>query len=197
MPRGARMSPIEPSRVETILSEIGRDSTRAQLAAAELLPLLYEELKTLAAHKMERERRGQTLQATALVHEAYVRLVGDHDPGWNGRAHFFGAAAEAMRRILVERARAKARLKRGADRERVELTEIAVLDETDGVDVLALDAALERLGRDHPRKARVVSLRHFAGLELAEIAAALEVSLGTVKNDWNYALAWLHRELAS
>jgi RNA polymerase sigma factor (TIGR02999 family) len=172
------------------------DAAQAQRAAAELLPLLYDELKALAKSRMERELPGQTLQATALVHEAYLRLVGERDPGWNGRGHFFGAAAEAMRRILIERARGRGRVKRGGGRERVELTEVATLDGEPSVDVLALDEALTRLAEHDERKARVVNLRHFAGLSLEDTAFALDVSLATVKSDWSFARAWLHRELS-
>jgi RNA polymerase sigma factor (TIGR02999 family) len=186
----------QTDRIAKLVDSLGADAPSARHAAAELLPVLYEELHTLARQRMLRQPRGETLQATALVHEAYLRLVGDRDPGWNGRGHFFAAAAEAMRRVLVDRARGKARLKRGADRARVELPEIATLGGEVTVDVLALDEALHKFAQHHERKARVVTLRHFAGLELTEVAAALDVSLATVKNDWNYALAWLHRELA-
>jgi RNA polymerase sigma factor (TIGR02999 family) len=179
-----------------LVDTLGSNEPSASQAATELLPVLYEELRALARRRMEHQPRGHTLQATALVHEAYLRLVGDRDPGWQGRGHFFAAAAEAMRRVLVDRARGKARLKRGADRERVELTDVATLGDEPEADVLALDRALEKLAVHHARKARVVSLRHFAGLELAEIAAALDISISTVKNDWNYAIAWLHRDLS-
>jgi RNA polymerase sigma factor (TIGR02999 family) len=162
----------------------------------ELVAAVYAELRALAHRWLDRERRGQTLDATALVHEAYLRLAGGGDPQWNDRGHFFGAAAQAMRRILVERARAKACLKRGGGREKVELSEVATLGGAREDDVLAIDEALERLSARDERKARVVLLRYFAGLELTEVAAVLGVSLATVKNDWAFARAWLHRELS-
>jgi RNA polymerase sigma factor (TIGR02999 family) len=166
-------------------------------AADELLPLLYDELRELARARLRGAERGATLQATALVHEAYLRLVGDRDPGWNGRGHFFGAAARAMRRIVVERAREKASLKRGGARASVDFEQVATLGDGDSTEVLALDEALARLAAQHERKARVVELRYFAGLTLEEAAAALEISLATAKTDWSFARAWLHRALAS
>lgn len=165
------------------------------LPSAELLPLLYAELRDLARRQLQGAGPGQTLQATALVHEAYLRLVGADDPRWEGRAHFFAAAAEAMRRVLVDRARAKGRLKRGAGRRVATLDSAATISSEPDEDVLDLDEALTRLAQTSPRKARVVELLHFAGLQLAEVAALLDVSLATVKTDWSYARAWLHREL--
>jgi len=165
------------------------------LPAAELLPLLYAELRELARRRLQGEAPGQTLQATALVHEAYLRLVGADDPRWEGRAHFFAAAAEAMRRVLVERARAKGRLKRGAGHRVASLDSAATISDEPDPDVLDLDAALTRLAEQSPRKARVVELLHFAGLQLSEVATLLGVSLATVKSDWSFARAWLHREL--
>lgn len=174
------------------------DGTRDSRAAGEaLLPLVYGELRRLAHARLGREPAGATLQTTALVHEAYLRLVGDVDPGWNGRAHFFGAAAQAMRRILVDRARARAREKRGGGRDRESLHESALRAPVEPMDWIALDEALERLAAIEPRKAKVVELRFFAGLEMPEIARALAVSLATVKVDWSYARAWLHREMSS
>lgn len=189
------MSSEPRSRFEELLVDLESGSERARRAADELLPQLYDELREMARRKMEREPRGQTLQATALVHEAYVRLVGERDPGWGGRAHFLGAAAEAMHRILVERARAKGRLKRGGGRARVDLTDVATLDGAPDADILALDEALSRLEARDPRKAKVVVLRYYGGLAIEEIAHALSVSPATVKTDWNFALAWLQREL--
>ena len=165
------------------------------LPAAELLSLLDAELRELARRRLQREGPGQTLQATALVHEVWLRLVGSDDPRWEGRAHFFAAAAEAMRRILVERARAKGRLKRGAGRRVEPLDSAATITVEPDPDVLDLDEALTRLAEVSPRKARVVELLHFAGLQLAEVAELLGVSLATVKADWSFARAWLHREL--
>ncbi len=159
--------------------------------ASELLPLVYDELRTLARARMERERRDHTLQATALVHEAYVRLVGDSDPGWNGRGHFFGAAALAMRRILIEQGRRRGRQKHGGDHERVPLDpEGAALDETTE-EMIAVAEAVEALERRDPRKGQIVNLRYFAGLTAEETAAALGVSLGTVEREWRFIKAWL------
>lgn len=165
--------------------------------ADELLPLVYEELRALAQSRMAREPAGQTIQATALVHEAYLRLVGDGpaDSHWSGRAHFFAAAALAMRRILVERGRGRRRLRHGDGMRPVELLESAVLAPEPDSEVLLLDQALTRLERAEPRKAQVVMLRYFAGLSIEDTAAALELSPATVKADWAFARAWLHREL--
>lgn len=162
---------------------------------SELMPQLYAELHELARRRLLGAGPGQTLQATALVHEAYLRLVGAEDAGWQGRGHFFAAAAEAMRRVLVDRARAKGRLKRGGDRRRLALDSSATLSAEPDPDVLDLDEALTRLARSCPRPARVVELVHFSGLQLTEVAETLEISLATVKTDWSFARAWLHREL--
>lgn len=164
--------------------------------ADELLPLLYDELRMLARRRLANEPPGATLDATGLVHEVWLRLVGDHDPGWNGRRHFFAAAALAMRRILVERARARNAAKRGGEHGRVELTESVLLDDGPPLDLLDLDEALDLLGDRHPRAKEIVLMRHFAGLELPEIANALELSLTTIKDDWAFARAWLRRELS-
>ncbi len=179
--------------VTELLSAMGAGDQRA---AADLLPLVYEELRKLAQARMSKEP-AQTLQPTALVHEAYLRLVGDADRAkWNGRGHFFGAAAQAMRRIMVERARGQARLKRGGDRRRVALEDNAVATESGGDDLVALDAALDRLEAHDQRKAQVVMLRYFAGLTVEETAAALDLSPAMIKKEWTVARAWLHRELA-
>jgi len=179
--------------VTELLSALGAGDQRA---AADLLPLVYEELRKLAQSRMLKEP-AQTLQPTALVHEAYLRLVGDSDRAkWNGRGHFFGAAAQAMRRIMVERARGNARLKRGGDRRRVSLEDNAVATESGGEDLVELDAALNRLEAHDPRKAQVVMLRYFAGLTVEETAAALDLSPAMIKKEWTVARAWLHRELA-
>jgi RNA polymerase sigma factor (TIGR02999 family) len=163
-------------------------------AAAELLPLVYDELRKLAAARVDREKPGQTIQATALVHEAYVRLVGS-DPGrdWDGRGHFFAAAAEAMRRILVEAARRKGRARHGGGRRRVELADVpaAVPDE----DLLALDEALTRLAARDPVRADLVKLRYFAGLTVPQAAAALGISVATAERHWAFARAWLFADL--
>ncbi len=164
-------------------------------AAAELLPLVYHELRRLAQARMARERPGQTLTPTALVHEAYLRLVGHGDPSWQNRAHFFAAAAEAMRRILIERARRYARDKHGGGQGRVTLDErmLGVVPESETL--VALDEALTRLEEQDPDMAAVVKLHQFAGLSLAETAAALETSERTVSRRWTAARAWLQREL--
>ena len=168
-----------------------------QAEAAELLPVLYEELRRLARQKLAHEKAGQTLQATALVHEAYLRLLGDgSDTGtWQSRGHFFAAAAEAMRRILVEAARRKQRLKRGGDLQREELVEDAILGPEEHEDLVELDAALETLASVDPRKAELVKLRYFAGLTSQQAAEVLGVSETTAERDWSYARAWLYREV--
>ena len=185
---------------ETDVSRILDDAARGNARAAErLLPLVYDELRKLAARRLAHESPGQTLQATALVHEAYVRLV-DVDgtrQHWDGRGHFFAAAAEAMRRILVDGARHKQSIKGGGGRDRVDLAgiELAAGVGAPPVDVLALDEALERLASEHPRKAELVKLRFFAGLTVEEVADALGVSVSTAANDWAYARAWLRRAM--
>jgi len=165
-------------------------------AAEALLPLVYEELRKLAAAKMANERAGQTLQATALVHEAWMRLVGaDEKVSWNSRGHFFGAAAEAMRRILVDRARQKARIRHGGGLERVELEHVNQAVEDNDATVLAMNDALEALARESPQKAEIVKLHYFTGLQYPEIASALGVSLSTVERGWAFARSWLFREM--
>jgi RNA polymerase sigma factor (TIGR02999 family) len=162
-------------------------------AAEELLPLVYEELRRVAAARLAHERPGQTLQATALVHEAYLRLVGgESQPEWEHRGHFFAAAAEAMRRILVENARRKDRLRHGGKRQRVELEEADLAIAAPPDDMLALDEALQQFEHDEPRKAALVKLRYFAGLSEAEAAAALGVSRATAARWWAFARAWLY-----
>jgi RNA polymerase sigma factor (TIGR02999 family) len=165
-------------------------------AAEQLLPLVYDELRKLAAQKLDQEASGQTLQATALVHEAYLRLVDTSTTQrWDSRGHFFAAAAEAMRRILVERARHKNSLKAGGSRQRVELAEVepAVVESDD--DLLALHEALEKLEVQHKRKAELVKLRFFAGLTNEQAAQALGISPSTADNDWSYARSWLRLEM--
>ncbi len=179
--------------VTQILSEIEHGNPAA---AQRLLPLLYDELRKLAATKLANEKPGQTLQATALVHEAYLRLVGaEKVQGWDNRGHFFAAAAEAMRRILVESARHKKSQRAGGDWHRVELSDVAVASPLAGVDVLALNEALDKLEARDARKAALVKLRYFAGLTSKEAAAALEISPATADNDWAYAKSWLKLEL--
>ncbi len=184
--------------VTKIISEIERGDSAA---AERLLPLVYEELRKLAAAKLAQEKPGQTLQATALVHEAYLRLVGppDGEPQhWKSRGYFFAAAAESMRRILVEKARSKGRLKRGGGvGKRVDLDAAATLSESPpSLDLLALDEALTKLAAAEPAKAEVVKLRFFCGLTMPEAAAALNISLATAERYWTFARSWLYAELA-
>jgi RNA polymerase sigma factor (TIGR02999 family) len=167
-------------------------------AAEQLLPLVYDELRQLAAQKMVQEKPGQTLQATALVHEAYLRLVAldGSQPHWNSRGHFFAAAAEAMRRILVEQARRKQSVKGGGEWHRVELHDDRLAAPGENIDLIALDDALARLAALDDRKAELVKLRFFAGLTLREAAAALGIAESTADADWAYAKSWLRLELA-
>ena len=175
------------------------DAIAAGDAAAkdELIPLVYGELRRMARAQMAREKPGQTLQPTALVHEVFLRLFGKESPSWENRAHFFTAAAEAMRRILIERARKKTRLKRGGDRPREALESATGLTEPPPEEILAVDEALTRLESLDYRMAQVVKLRYFAGLTLEEAAGALGVSLSTTNRLWTAARAWLQTELAS
>ena len=167
-----------------------------QAALTQLLPVVYEELRKLASHKLAQEAPGQTLQATALVHEAYLRLVDvEKSQRWNSRGHFFAAAAEAMRRILVERARHKQSLKAGGDRQRIELADIEPVVAGPEFDLLALDEALDKLERQDRRKAELIKLRFFAGLSIEQAAEALGVSTSTADNDWAYARCWLRLEM--
>jgi RNA polymerase sigma factor (TIGR02999 family) len=189
------------SQLTQILNSIEQGDPHA---AEELLPLVYEELRKLAAHKMDQEKPGQTLEATALVHEAYLRLVirptgegATQEQSWNSRGHFFAAAAEAMRRILVERARHKRSVKAGGDvlKVRVELSEVELAVGGAEEDLLDLDAALDKLAKTDVRKAELVKLRYFAGLSNEEAAKALGISPSTADNDWAYARSWLRLEL--
>jgi RNA polymerase sigma factor (TIGR02999 family) len=164
-------------------------------AAEELLPLIYEELRRLAVWRMANERPGQTLQATALVHEAYLRLVGEEKARWQGRRHFFGAAAEAMRRILVENARRKKRLKHGGQLERVDVEVVDIASPMPDDDLLAMDEALDHLTAADPRAAELVKLRFFVGLTQEEAAKELSISISTVERTWAFARAWLFREI--
>ena len=159
------------------------------------LPLVYEELRKLARLKMSREHPGQTLQATALVHEAWLRLGGDQQQPWQNRAHFFAAAAEAMRRILLDRARRRKTLRRGGDAQKVDLDSIELAASASDDQLLAVDAALARLVEHDPAKAELVKLRFYAGLTIEEAAQTLGLSAMTVKRQWSYARAWLYREM--
>ena len=189
-------SPIE-DHLSDALGELPDGVLGEPKPARELLPLVYKELRRLAAQRLAREAPGQTLQATALVHEAYLRLIG-HDPDreWDGRGHFFAAAAEAMRRILVENARRRHRLKRGGDRGRVNLDLAEPIAPGTDDDLLALDDALERLAKLEPIKAQLVQLRVFAGLTNAQAAEVLGLSSATTDRYWAYARAWLRLEIA-
>jgi RNA polymerase sigma factor (TIGR02999 family) len=180
--------------VTQILSQIEHG---ASAAAERLLPLVYDELRKLAAAKLACEKPGNTLQGTALVHEAYLRLVDvQRVQQWNSRGHFFAAAAEAMRRILVERARRNLRLRHGGGRKRLDLDQLDLADEGPAAKVLALNEALERLATDEPEAAEIVKLRYFAGLTIEEAAAARDISLRTANRHWSYAKAWLYQQLS-
>jgi len=164
-------------------------------AADELLPLVYEELRRLATQKMLHEQPGQTLQPTALVHEAYLRLVGEGAQNWKSRGHFFGAAAEAMRRILVERARMKQRIRHGGEHHRIELENLECVAEQPSEELLALDQALSKLSEQEPLKADIVKLRYFAGLTAEQTAEVLNIAKATADRYWAYARAWLFNEI--
>lgn len=182
-----------PHEVTRLLEALGAGDGKA---AGDLLPLVYEELRKLAQARMSKEP-AQTLQPTALVHEAYLRLVGDADEQkWNSRGHFFGAAAQAMRRIMVERARHAGRLRHGGGRQRIALEEDAAAAPSDSVDLVGLDEALTRLEARDPRKAQIVMLRYFGGLTVEETAAALDLSPSMIKKEWTVARAWLFGELS-
>jgi RNA polymerase sigma factor (TIGR02999 family) len=180
------------SDVTRILDRVQRGDAQA---AEELLPLVYDELRKLAAHKMACQPDGHTLQPTALVHEAWLRLVGSEQQEWQDRHHFFAAAAEAMRHILIDAARKKRRLKRGGDWQRVNLEEIHLAVEADPEGLLAVDEALEDFAREDPAKAALVKLRFFAGLSLPQAAQTLGLSLATAKRSWAFSRAWLYRRL--
>jgi RNA polymerase sigma factor (TIGR02999 family) len=183
------------AKVTTLLNEAGAGNSRA---SAELLPLVYEQLRALAARKIGQERADQTLQATALVHEAYLRLVDTTKVQlWESRWHFFAAAAESMRRILVDNARRRGRIKRGGEMNRVDLDtlELTVNDPPD--ELIALDEALVHLAEEQPEKAQLVNLRYFGGLTHEEAAQALGISTSTADRHWAYARAWLYRQMAA
>ena len=181
------------TKVTQILSQIELGDPSA---GEQLLPLVYEELRKLAASRLAKEKPGQTLQATALVHEAYLRLVdGDKVQHWNSRGHFFAAAAESMRRLLVEQARRKKRLRHGGNHHRIDLdSELAFSGDADDT-LLAVNDALDRMAVDEPEAAAVVKLRYFAGLTIEETAAAMKISVRTANRHWTYARAWLYQQL--
>ena len=180
------------SDVTRILAAIEQGDARA---ADQLLPLVYDELRRLAAAKMSEEPPGQTLQATALVHEAYIRLVGSQDQNWSGRTHFFAAAAEAMRRILIDNARRKHRLKHGGGQQKVDLDDAELAFEAPSEDLIALDEALVKLASMDKVKADLVKLRYFAGLTLEQAAGVLNLPERTAKRYWAHARAWLYRQI--
>lgn len=182
------------NEITRILSDIEQGDPKA---ADQLLPLVYDELRKLAAQRMANEAPGQTLQATALVHEAYVRLVhNEKAQEWNSRGHFFAAAAEAMRRILIDRARDKQRLKRGGDRQRIDLDRITLASDVLSEDLLALNEAIEQLEQEDSQTAELVKLRYFAGLSLGKAAEALNLPRRTADRTWAYARAWLFEKLS-
>ena len=164
-------------------------------AAEELLPVVYEELRRLAAHKMANEAAGHTLQPTALVHEAWLRLTGKDNHKWGGRAHFFGAAAEAMRRILIDRARRKRAVRHGGDQQRVDIQELELVSSPDDDQLLAVNEALDKLATQHKVEAELVKLRYFVGMTNEEAAEVLGISVRTAKYYWTHARAWLYREI--
>jgi RNA polymerase sigma factor (TIGR02999 family) len=183
------------SDVTRILSKIEQGDPQA---AEKLLPLVYNELRRLAAAKLAQENPGQTLQATALVHDAYIRLVDvEKAQHWDSRGHFFAAAAEAMRRILIDQARQKESMRRGGDMQRHDVMHVEILTSEPCVDLLSLNDALERLERQAPEKAQLVKLRYFAGLTIPQAAQALGISSATADRHWAYARAWLHAELST
>ncbi|HZZ81483.1 MAG TPA: ECF-type sigma factor [Gemmataceae bacterium] len=186
------------NEVTRILSAIVQGDPQA---AEQLLPLVYDELRKLASQKLAHEKPGHTLQATALVHDAYMRLVGGGDAsgpehGWDSRGHFFAAAAEAMRRLLIDRAREKHAEKRGGARKRIDIDAIDVATNAEPHQLLAIDEALAKLARTDPAAARLVELRYFAGMSVDEAGKALGMSTATAYRHWNYARVWLHAELA-
>lgn len=187
-----RQSNLTVSDVTRILESAQNGDSKA---ADELLPLVYSELRKLAAAKMAQERPNQTLQPTALVHEAWLRLVGNQNQQWNGRAHFFGAAAEAMRRILIERARRKAAVKRGSGCVHVDLDQVDIAADANSDTLLVVDEALEKLQREDPRAAELVKLRFFSGLTLEEAGEVLGFSERSAKRCWAFARAWLYAEM--
>jgi RNA polymerase sigma factor (TIGR02999 family) len=180
------------SEITQVLQAIRRGDGRA---SEELLPFVYNELRQLAAARMNQEASGQTLQATALVHEAWLRMVGDGDREWQNRAHFFGAAAEAMRRILVDNARRKSRLKRGGDQARVDIEELDLIATSPDEKILLMDEALEKLRAEDPEKARIVVMKFFGGMTNQEVAENLGVTERTVERQWAFAKAWLFQSI--
>ena len=182
-----------PENITELLASYGRGNKES---LDQLMPVVYDELRRQAARYLRREQAGHTLQTTALIHEAYVRLVDQRNMQWQNRAHFFGIAAQMMRRILVDHARSKKRVKRGGSEIRVSLDDANVAAKGQDLDVVALDEALERLAQIDEQQSRVVELRFFSGLSVEETAEVMGISKSTVKRDWSMAKAWLHRELS-
>ncbi len=198
----------EPTRLDSADLEGHADSKQTDItrlldaagggdprAAQKLLPLVYDQLRKAAQKQMAEERSDHTLQATALVHEAYIRLVGSHEVVWENRAHFYVAAAEAMRRVLIEHARKRGRIKRGGDRKRVPLSAVYLAEKAHPEEIMSVDTAIRRLEERDSRMARIVRLRFFAGLSVEDTAETLGLSDRTVRREWALARAWLHREL--
>lgn len=184
-----------PTDVTRLLGDLAQGG---RVGAEQLLPAVYDELRRMAEHFLQRERPDHTLQATALVHEAYLRMVDQTQVTWRSRAHFFAVAAQAIRRILVDHARGRARLKRGGGGRKLSLDDALTLSaESPGTDLLALHEALERLAREHPEKARVVEMRFFGGLTSEEAARVLDLTTRTVERYWEFSRAWLYRALES
>ena len=186
-----RMS-SQPNITELLVGYQGGDKE----ALDQLMPIVYDELRRQAARYLRREQAGHTLQTTALIHEAYVRLVDQRNVQWQNRAHFFGIAAQLMRRILVDHARTKKRVKRGGSKVQVSLADATVAVKGPDLDIVALDEALERLAKVDEQQSRVVELRYFSGLTVEETAEVMGISTATVKREWSVARAWLHRELS-
>jgi RNA polymerase sigma factor (TIGR02999 family) len=187
------MSRSEPSETTKVLGEIARGDASA---SERLMPLVYDELRALAGSYMQRENAGHILQPTALVHEAFLKLVDQSRVDWKGRTHFYAVGAQIMRRILVDHARSKSRQKRGGDRQQISLDEGLVLSISRGEDLLALDEALDKLSNLDERQAKIVELRFFGGLTVEEVAEVLGVSKRTIENEWTMVRAWLRRELS-
>ncbi|MEM7316019.1 MAG: sigma-70 family RNA polymerase sigma factor [Planctomycetota bacterium] len=178
------------------VTQILQNADKADCVSDELLPLVYDELRRIASAQMAMEKPGQTIQPTALVHEAYMRLIGSTPLRWDSRAHFFGAAARSMRQILINRANRKKAVKHGGEVNRVDIDHAILVDEPEPEKMLALDVALEKLERIDPRKGQIVMLRYFAGLSVEDTAKAMDISVATVKRDWQFARTWLHREMS-
>jgi RNA polymerase sigma factor (TIGR02999 family) len=181
-----------PADVTQLLHQIDQGNPQA---AGELLPLVYDELRRLASQKMAREKPGHTLQPTALVHEAWIKLAGSLNPQWQNRRYFFGAAAEAMRRILIDRARKRNRTRHGKGLERIDVHSIEIAETATDQQLLAVDEALQRLAAQSPERAELVKLRYYVGMSIPDAAEALGISESTAKRQWNYVRLWLFREL--